>query len=461
MTAASASWTALFQGPRATCTLLLTLGVGLHAIDVFIVATILPSVVADIGGAAFYAWSSMVYVVASILGTATGGLIKATLGMRRGYMTGTLVFLLGTVGCAIAPHMLVLLGARVVQGVGGGAVVALSYGMVSALYPEDLRPRVLSMISGVWGIAALFGPMVGGVFAEIGWWRGAFWMALPVGMVVMGLVWRALPGDTLAERVPSVPLLRLILLGLGVLCVAWSGQVASLALRLALMGSAGVWVILAFRFDARATHRLFPSRALSLTTPVGTGLWLVFLLGVTSSQISVFLPLVLQVLHDVSPLGAGYFYTLRSLAWTVFALWSAGMTGRAVRVATALGPLAITGGVLGQALVVVDGSLVLLGGFAVLTGIGYGLCFAHLSSWTMAAAPPGEGDRTASCLPTAQQLGIAFGAATAGLAANAAGLAADVSHAAVASAAAWVYGLSVVAPVLTVALSLRMLRLYR
>jgi MFS family permease len=98
--------------------------VGVPATSVFIVATILPSVVADIGGAAFYAWSTTLYAVASILGTASGRFIKATLGFRRGYIAGALVFLVGSVGCAVAPHMLVLVGARTIQAGGGGVLIA-------------------------------------------------------------------------------------------------------------------------------------------------------------------------------------------------------------------------------------------------------------------------------------------------------------------------------------------------
>jgi MFS family permease len=166
------SWSMLFQGGRAAHTLLLILSLSMSATNVWIVATILPSVVADIGGAAFYVWPTALYTVASILGTASGRFIKATFGFRRGYMTGVLMFLVGSVGCAVAPYMLVLVGARTIHGAGAGMLSGLSYAIVSALYPEDLRPRVLSAFAGVWGVAALLGPMVGGVFVELGWWRG-------------------------------------------------------------------------------------------------------------------------------------------------------------------------------------------------------------------------------------------------------------------------------------------------
>jgi MFS family permease len=457
----SPSWGALFRHGRAGHTLLLTLGVGVHAIDVFIIATVLPSVVADIGGAAFYTWSTMLYVVASILGTAGGGFIRARCDLRRSYTGGALVFLVGSLGCAMAPSMAWLLLARASQGLGGGLLVALSYGMVSELYPDALRPRAFSIISGMWGTAALLGPTVGGVFAAIGWWRGAFWVAAPVIIGLIGLAWWTLPSAAGQRATASVPWLRLLSLGVGVLCLAWSGQMTWLALRLTLMAGGGILMALTFRLDARAMTRLFPSQPLSLQQPVGTAYWMFFLLDVISSQVTVFMPLVVQVLHGVSPLGAGYFAGLRSLAWTLAALCSAGLQGRWVRLVLVLGPLVIMCSIAGQAAVVVNGPLSWLGVFMALHGVGIGICFAHLSSWTIAAARQGEEHLTASSIATVRSLGQAFGAATAGLIANAAGLAQGVSVVTVASAATWVYGLCTLLPVVLTVLALRLLWLHR
>jgi MFS family permease len=454
------SWGALFRGHHLIPTLILNLGVAVHAIDVFIIATVMPSVVAEIGGAAFYTWSTMLYVVASIIGTACGGLVKAALGTRRGYSAGALVFLIGSMGCAVAPHMAILLIARTAQGLGGGLLVALSYSMISALYAEALRPRVLSAISGVWGIAALLGPLVGGVFAEVGWWRGAFWASVPVIGLLTGMAWYTLPSEAATGMATRFPLSRLLLLGTGVLGVALSGHITALWLRLLLIGMACVLVGLTFRLDRLAAARLFPSQPLSLTTPVGTACWMFFLFGLTTSQVSVFLPLVVQVLHGVSPLGAGYFSAIRSVAWTLAALGSAGLPPGWVRVMIPLGPLVMTVGCAGQALWVVSGPLWWLGIFVALTGVGIGLCFAHLASWTIAAARPGEADLTASSIPTAQSLGIAFGAAMAGFIANSAGLASGVSTATVTAAAIWVYGLSTLAPAAITVLAWRLRQLH-
>jgi MFS family permease len=354
-----------------------------------------------------------------------------------------------------------LLMARAAQGLGGGLLVALSYGMVSELYPEALRPRAFSIISGMWGTAALLGPTVGGVFAAIGWWRGAFWVAAPVIAGLIGLAWRTLPSAVGQGAEARPPWARLLSLGLGVLCLAWSGQTTWLWLRLTLITGGGFLMALTFRLDARGTTRLFPSQPLSPLQPVGTAYWMFFLMDVIASQVTVFMPLVVQVLHGVSPLEAGYFAGLRSLAWTLAALCSAGLQGRGVRLVLVLGPLLIMCSIAGQAAVVVNGALTWFGVFIALHGVGIGICFAHLSSWTIAAARQGEEHLTASSIATVRSLGQAFGAAAAGLVANAAGLGQGVSVVTVASAATWVYGLCTLLPLVLTVLSLRLLWLHR
>ena len=89
--------------------------------------------------------------------------------------------------------MPVLLVARTVQGFGGGLLLAQSMGLIGELYPPALRTRILAMVSGVWGVAALIGPLVGGIFAEIGWWRGAFWTTVPIIAAFTAGAWQALP----------------------------------------------------------------------------------------------------------------------------------------------------------------------------------------------------------------------------------------------------------------------------
>ena len=461
VTTSVASWSALFHGRHLIYTLLLTVSIGIHALGLHMLATVLPSIVADLGGAAFYAWATLLYTIASIIGTVCGGLVTARLDLRRAYLVGALVLLGGSVGCATAPHIAVLLLARTLQGLGSGLLVAIAYSMVSELYVDVLRPRVLSAISGMWGVAALLGPMVGGIFAASGWWRGSFWVTTPILLPLSILAWYTLPSTGVNVRRGPFPLLRLTLLGIGVLGVATSGQVTSLVLRLALIGSAAVLVGWAFYLDAGAANRLFPSQPLSLKTSVGAASWIFLLFGITTSQATVFLPLIVHVLYGVSLLQAGYITALLSIAWTIMALYSAGLLDRWVQVVIVLGPLAIAAGSIGLASFITHGPLPLLGMFVSLIGAGVGVCFAHISSWRIAAARPGESALTAASIPTIQSLGIAFGAAIAGLVANTAGLATDISPATVAAAATWVYRLGILAPAVLTVLAWRLVWLHR
>lgn len=185
------------------------------------------------------------------------------------------------------------------------------------------------------------------------------------------------------------------------------------------------------------------------------------LITAITGHTGVLLPLVVQVLHGASPLYAGYFQSVLAVSWTGCALLSARFEGDVVRRVILLGPLLVLGGVLGQAFLVVQGPLVLLACSVAMTGAGMGLAFAHVSNWTMAAARADEAKVTASSIPTMSFLGRGFGAASAGLVANTAGLGAGVSVETVAAGATWVYGVAVVMPVLIVLLSLRLLVCHR
>jgi hypothetical protein len=233
------------------------------------------------------------------------------------------------------------------------------------------------------------------------------------------------------------------------------------AWRLALLGGAAAFVWYAFHLDSRADQRLFPSQPLSLRTLVGTASWLFFLFGTTTSTVTVFMPLFLHILHGISLLGAGYINALLSLTWTVLALCSAGLSQRQVRCVVWLGPVLMLLGSIGLKACIVEGPLPLIGGCVALIGAGIGLCFAHISSWTMAAAQPGEESQTASAIPTIQSLGIAFGAAAAGLMANVAGLAEGIGPETVAMAASGVYQLSLVPPAIMAVLAARLVWLHR
>jgi MFS family permease len=457
----ASDWKELFRPELAAFTVILNLGIGLHAIDVFVISTVMPTVVRDIGGDSFYAWSTMLYMVASIVGAASGGPLKVALGPRKGYALGGLLFLAGSAACGASPAMPVLLIARTVQGYGGGLLLAQSMGLIGELYPPALRTRILATVSGVWGVAALVGPLIGGVFAELGWWRGAFWASVPIILWFTVRAWQTLPRVMAVTAVPPFPIRRIALLAFGVLCAGAADRIPNLPAQGLLLVAALVLTVQAFRLDAAATNRLFPPRPLSVMTPIGTAYWIMFLFSMTHTSIGIYLPLALQELHGVTPLAAGYANAALAVSWTLASFLTAGWRGRAESVAIIGGPLLALLGVGGLALGVTTLSpllsCVLMGSI----GFGIGACNLHVVALTMRIAEPGFESLTASSIPTIRSLGISFGAAIAGLIANTAGLAGGVSVQSVAAAATWVYGATILAPAVSLLLAIRTVRLRR
>lgn len=455
------TWADLLGEGRGVYTVILNLGIGLHAIDVFIISTVMPAVVADIGGAKYYAWATMLYMVASIIGAASGGPVRAALGPRHGYVVAGLIFLAGSAGCGASPSMTVMLVMRAAQGFGGGLLLAQSMGLVSELYPVNLRTRILALVSGVWGVAALIGPLVGGVFAEIGWWRGAFWASLPVILIFTALAWRSLPAAFSRGQTPRFPIRRLALLGAGVLCVGLASAIENHLAMVALVIAAIAMVGMTFRLDAGTDNRLFPSHPASLRSPVGTAFWVFFLSSITHTAIGVFLPLGLQIVHGVTPLAAGYYYAILAISWTAASFLTAHWRGRGEAVALIGGQVLAFVGMTGLAIGFVDLTPPFIGCLTALVGFGVGSCNLHLTSATMRSALPGEESITASSIPSIRSLGIAFGAAGVGLIANLAGLGSGISVETVARAITWVDSAAALAPACAILLAIRTVVLHR
>ncbi|MSO65141.1 MAG: MFS transporter [Alphaproteobacteria bacterium] len=473
-------WADLFREGRAVYTVSLALGILLHAIDAFVLSTVMPTVVAEIGGAAYYSWGVMLYMTASILGAATGGPVKIRLGARRGYSAAGCVFLCGTVIAGSADSMGVLLAGRLIGGFGAGLIVSQNVALISELFPGALRLRMIAVTSLMWASSAVLGPAIGGIFAELAWWRGAFWFQVPVILYFICSAWLRLPDSmpTPEQRARRFPLGRVALLGAGVLTVGATSNVDQLAQAVAswfghadgeaaLHGAAaqGVALVVGFglvwltlRLDARAKqNRVFPTAPFSLANPVGTAYWAFLLVGMAPVAAGIFMPLTYQVIYGLPPIVAGYLSSIMAVLWSIGSTLSAGMTLERQRVALIVGPLLAVIGVSGIGIGVGDWQWPYLVVFTCLTGLGVGLCVPHLMNWTMGFARKGEETITASSIHTIRSLGIAFGAAGAGIIANQAGLGGGISVANVARSVSWVQGIAALAPLVAVILGVHLI----
>ncbi len=460
VTAEKSEWRELFQEGRGLFTLLVIGGVALHALNVLIIAIVMPTVVADIGGADYYTWPTLLYTIGSIVGAASVGPIWGRFGQRRGYAISGFVFMLGTLCCALAPDMASLIGARAVQGYASGLTTGGGMALVGSLFPSGLRTRIIAMNQGVWMVAQLLGPAVGGLFAEFGWWRGSFWTMVPVLLTFSLLAWIYLPDRNETEASPekkNFPIGRISLLAGGVFCIALAGPVSGVLPRIGLI-VAGIAIIATtiLRLDRHSSNRLYPSGALSLTSPVGLSLWVLLLGGLVQTSVPLFLPLLLQVVHDVRPLFVSLVSLCISLGWTVGTFAVSGWSGKKERVALWIGPLLMMAGLIGITVTATLPLLPLLTLSAIVLGLGVGTHNVHLLARTMAFAEKGEERITASALPSFRSLGTAIGAALAGMLANIVGLGDATDVAQVGKAITFVYGFNLI-PLIIAAIFMFML----
>lgn len=463
---ANTGWAALLSGANGVRSLALAGGVILHAVNVYIATTILPSVVRDIGGIDYYAWNTTLFVAASILGSALSARLLARTGPRGAYISASLVFAAGALICGLAPSMPVMLLGRFIQGLGGGFLFALSYAMIRLVFDESLWPRAMALISGMWGVATLVGPAIGGIFAGFGVWRAAFWSLIPVAALFALLAATVLPGRS-ADRAPGSPLAlaQLLFLTAAVLAVSAGSVSPELSHNILGLGAAVILTALLIRSERRARHRLLPDGAFRISTALGTLYATMSLLAVAVTSGEIFVPLFLQVLHHQSALVAGYLAALMGAGWTLGSVASSGASGAGIRRAILAGPILGLVGMLmlavlmgspsrGDWLAVMPICLAL-----VAIGLGVGLAWPHLLTRVFQAAPAGEQDLTSASITTVQLFATALGAALAGMVANLAGLTEPGGIAGTMSAAGWLFGVFALAPVIGVFTALRVIRL--
>jgi MFS family permease len=461
---ASSGWGALLRGRNGVLCLALAGGVMLHAINVYVTITILPSVVEDIGGAAYYAWNTTLFILASIVGSAVSSNILARLGPRTGYRLAILVFLSGAAICAVAPNMPVLLTGRAIQGLGGGILFALSYAMIRIVFDEHLWPRAMAIVSSMWGAATLAGPALGGVFAEFDMWRGAFWGLLIVGAPYLLLTERILPKkDAKRTDMTAVAWLQICFLTLTVMLISVGSLSSALAINLVGLAAAAILIAALIFMERRRTLRLLPRGSFDPGGSLSI-LYAVMALLVIGMQTEIFVPYFLQAMHDLSPLVAGYLAALMAAGWAISAILFSGLNGPGARRAVMLGPMIVTLALL--ALVVVlpavspadDIGLFMIAAGLTAVGFGIGLAWPHLLARVLVVAPKDEEDKASSGITTLQLFATALGAALAGLVANANGFDGSGTVAGAKDAAFWLFASFALAPAMATILSILVAR---
>ena len=419
------SWRELLGPKNLGASTVLAGGVALYATNEFLTISLMPSAVADIGGHRYYAWVTTVYLVASVVAATTVHSLLLRLGPRWAYLLGLSVFGAGSLACAAAPTMEILLAGRAVQGAAGGLLAGLGYAVINTALPSSLWTKASALVSAMWGVGTLVGPAAGGLFAQFGLWRWAFGVLVILTAAMAVLVPIALPARGDAEvdesRVP-IPVWSLVLLGTAALVVSVAGIPHDWRATAVLLALGAVLVAVFLYVDRRLPAAVLPPS----TFGPGPLKWIYLTLGLlmAATMADMYVPLFGQRLAHLTPVAAGFLGAGLAIGWTVGEISSASLRSeRVIRATVAVAPLVMATGLALAAVTQFErASFGLVAVWAVallITGVGVGIAWPHLSAWAMSRVDdPAEGPAAAAAINTVQLICGAFGAGLAGVVVN-------------------------------------------
>jgi len=421
-----------------------SLGILLHATNETMVATIMPAMVGELSGVQLVGWSLAIYELGAIVAGAAAGRLVSYVPLRANMMLAALLYALGALICATAPSMPLFLAGRLIEGLGGGALVSLAFVSVERLFPRSIWPRLFGIMSAVWGVAAFGGPLLGTLMSEYLSWRWAFGVFVAGGAVMAlasAVVLNTPQARSAASRTaPPFPFAALACLAVGVVLVAAAGIDVAPLRSSALLAAGVAGLALFFRIDAmRPRSRLFPSSLFSWRTPVGAGITMVAAFSVATCSFGLYGPLILTSLHGIPILTTGYVIAAESISWSILSILVAGASPRREPAIIVGGAAMIAAGAAGFAWTVPLGSIPLVVLCALLQGGGFGVVWPFMTRIIVACAPADEQTIASAAVPTMQRIGYAMGAALAGIVANAGGFAGGLSRDAAAEVARWLF----------------------
>jgi EmrB/QacA subfamily drug resistance transporter len=358
-------------GRRRAITAGLLLGMSLGALEATVVGTAMPTVIATLGGLAHYSWVFSAYLLTSTATVPIWGRLSDLYGRRRIYLLGIAVFLGGSVLAGSADTMTLLIVARGVQGLGTGAIIPLSMTIVGELYTLTERPRAQALFSGVWGLASIAGPLVGGYITDALSWRWVFYINLPFGLLAVMVIAMAYPASRVTRQVRvDWAGAALLFAGISTLLLALAGEAGSIALWLV---ASLVLLSLFVAVELRTPEPLLPLEL--LRSPVmSRSLAVVFLVGFALFGAIAFIPLFVQTVIGGTATQAGQVLTPLFLGWVTMSIVGARATVLlGYRSVSITGSLLMTLGFVGLTLLTADSTRPALFGACAVVGAGMGM----------------------------------------------------------------------------------------
>ncbi|HEX6149477.1 MFS transporter [Nocardioides sp.] len=385
--------------------------IAFNAFEAMAVTTVMPTISRDLDGLGLYALAFAAPLASGVVGMVAAGQWSDRRGPATPLLVSLVLFSIGVLTCGLAPSMEVLVGGRVVQGLGTGALIVSLYVVVGVVYPARLQPSIFASFAAAWVLPSLFGPAVAALVADVFGWRWVFLGVVALVALAAALLAPVVPAlrTWTAEDGAAAPRTRL----------AWAVGAAVMVLAVELLGSSGfvlaavpaiVLVLVAIRpLTPRGT--LLAGRG--LPSVIGTR-------GLMSAAFfccQAYVVLALQELWGLSPGQAGIALTVVGVVWASASQLQARLrdhltSERAMQIGTAmlLGAAALLWVSVWQHL-----SFWLAGGAFVIAGAGMGLGFTRTGVAMLAASSDTDRGFNSSALSIADSLGAALALSLCGI----------------------------------------------
>ena len=285
------------------------------AIEVTIVATAMPTIIAELGGFSQFGWVFSIYLLTQAVSVPVYGRLADLWGRKKVFFIGTSLFLAGSVLCGFATNMGWLILFRAFQGLGAGAIMPLTSTIIADVYPPKERASIQGWLSSVWGIAAITGPLTGAWIVQHFNWALIFWVNVPIGIVSMLMLARWFPESHSKEAQ------KLDLAGSAWLMLTVSALLTALLQAeslgywsVALIAVAFLAGIALLRHERQADEPLFPVAIWRNRTLVAGNAGNLAI-GAAMMGISAFLPTWIQGVNGGTPLQAGSALAMMSIGW--------------------------------------------------------------------------------------------------------------------------------------------------
>jgi EmrB/QacA subfamily drug resistance transporter len=200
----------------------------LAALDQTIVGTAMPRIIADLQGFEHYAWVTTAYLLTSTAVVPISGKLSDMYGRKIFLLTSAAGFVLASALCGLSQDMTQLILFRGAQGLAGGVLTSTIFTVISQIFPPAERARFQGLFSGIFGLASIIGPLIGGYLTDNLSWRWVFYVNLPIGIAALVVLWLSFPNIRPVGRAREIDFLGAITLVLGVvpllLALSWGGN---------------------------------------------------------------------------------------------------------------------------------------------------------------------------------------------------------------------------------------------